>query len=257
MLTQRATEHEQSEPIRGRNRISRTVCLFIVGAILLIGLGCHSNESMGAASSTTPDWLPLFDGRSLDQWQSSTTDANVSLCWRIQDGQLCSVPRSERPEGAPAASLLTRKTFSDFELTFEFKLDAPTPETDVNSGVKYFVYPNTELGLEYQVYATLGEIPGPHATADLYDILGAHGARLKPFDQWNTARIVSNGNVCEHWLNGIRVLVYERGGQTFRAAIAQSKFKDRDRFGELPAGHIMLQDHGGGVRFRNIKIKEL
>lgn len=256
MLTPKAIEHGPSEPIRGRNRVSRTVGLFIVGAILLGGLGCHANGSQEGATSTAPDGLPLFDGRSLDLWQSSTMDANIALCWRIQDGELLSVPGSERPEGAHA-SLLTRQTFSNFELTFEFKLDAPTPKTDVNSGVKYFVYPDTELGLEYQVYATLGDIPGPHATGDLYDILPAHGAKLKPFDRWNTARIVSNGATCEHWLNGVRVLTYERGGPTFRAAIAQSKFKDRDHFGELPAGHIMLQDHGGGVRFRNIKIRQL
>ena len=256
MLTQKTTSRKSCEPIRSGNRTPQIVGLFIMGAMLLSGLGCHSSESMGGASATGSDWQPLFDGRSLDQWQSSTTDANISLCWHIQDGQLCSVPSSERPEGVHA-SLLTKQTFSNFELTFDFKLDAPTPKTDVNSGIKYFVYPNTELGLEYQIYATLGKVSGPHANADLYDILPAQGARIKPFDQWNTARIVSNGATCEHWLNGVRVLTYERGGEAFRAAIAQSKFKNRDHFGELPAGHIMLQDHGGGVCFRNIRIKQL
>lgn len=256
MHMQTATEPKPFEPLRGRNRIAQTVGLFIAGAIFFCGLGCHANGAGGEAEAMASGWQPLFDGRSLDQWRSSTTEANVSLCWRIQDGQLCSVPSSERPEGVHA-SLLTKKTFSNFELTFDFKLNAPTPQTAVNSGVKYFVYSNTELGLEYQIYATTGKISGPHATGDLYDILPAHGAKLKPFDQWNTARIVSNGATCEHWLNGVRVLTYERGGPTFRAAIAQSKFKDRDHFGELPAGHIMLQDHGGGVCFRNIEIKQL
>jgi len=236
--------------------MSQHVSVMILGIILLSGLGCHPDGPARSASDMAADWLPLFDGRSLDQWQSSTTQENVALCWQIRDGQLASVPRSARPEGVHA-SLLTKKTFSNFELAFEFQLDAPTPQTAVNSGVKYFVYPDTELGLEYQVYATTGEIPGPHATADLYDILPAHGARLKPFEQWNSARIVSNGTTCEHWLNQTRVLVYERGGEAFRSAIAQSKFKNRDHFGELPAGHILLQDHGGGVRFRRIKIKEL
>ena len=236
--------------------MSRNMCLLIVATVSLSGLACRQNGVLGTGSNTKGSWLPLFDGRSLDQWQSSTTDDSVSVCWQIRDGVLCGVPRRERPEGAHA-SLLTRKQFSNFELAFEFKLDAPTTETATNGGVKYFVYPDTELGLEYQLYARIGEIPGPHATADLYDILPAQGARLKPFDQWNTARIISHGAMCEHWLNGVRVLAYERGGQIFRAAIAKSKFKDRDRFGELPAGHIMLQDHGGGVYFRNIKIKEL
>jgi len=37
---------------------------------------------------------------------------------------------------------------------------------------------------------------------------------------------------------------------------AHSKFNDRDHFGERHAGHLMLQDHAGGVRFRSIKIKQ-
>jgi hypothetical protein len=232
------------------------MCFFIVAGILLTGPACRQDGPVRTGNNTSGGWLLLFDGCSLDQWQSSTTDDDVSACWRIRDGSLCGVPRRERPEGVHA-SLLSKRQFGNFELRFEFKLDAPTTETATNSGVKYFVYPDTELGLEYQLYARVGEIPGPHATADLYDILSAQGARLQPFAEWNSARIISNGTRCEHWLNGVRVLVYDRGGQIFRAAIAKSKFKDRDRFGELPAGHIMLQDHGGGVRFRDIKIREL
>jgi hypothetical protein len=235
--------------------MSKTMCIFVVAAVLFSGLACQRHGLQGTDNSAPEGWLPLFDGRSLDLWQSSTTDEEASVCWQIRGGVLCGVPRRERPEGAQA-SLLSKRTFSNFELTFEFKLDAPTNETATNSGVKYFVYPYTELGLEYQLYARIGEIPGPHATADLYALLPAQGATLRPFDEWNSARIISKGRLCEHWLNDVRVLAYERGGQTFRAAIAGSKFKDRDRFGELSAGHIMLQDHGGGVHFRNIKIRE-
>lgn len=231
-------------------------CCLIVLLALCSGLACHSNHTATAEPSASDGWRSLFDGRSLEQWQSSTTPDAIAACWRIDNGELCSVPRRERPEGVHA-SLLTKREFANFALEFEFKLDAPTKETASNSGVKYFVYPGTELGLEYQLYATLGEIPGPHATGDLYDILPAHGAKLKPFDQWNSVRIVADGTRCEHWLNGVNVLTYERGGPAFRAGIAQSKFKNRDHFGERPAGQIMLQDHDGGACFRNLRIKEL
>jgi len=70
-------------------------------------------------------------------------------------------------------------------------------------------------------------------------------------------RIVARGNHVEHWLNGKKVLEFERGSNQFRAAVAKSKFKNRDKFGEAREGYILLQDHGGGIAFRNIRIKVL
>ncbi|MHC4569252.1 MAG: 3-keto-disaccharide hydrolase [Planctomycetota bacterium] len=67
----------------------------------------------------------------------------------------------------------------------------------------------------------------------------------------------TRGNHVEHWLNGKKVLEFERGSEQFRAAIAKSKFKNRDKFGEAKEGCILLQDHGGGIAFRNIRIRVL
>jgi hypothetical protein len=50
--------------------------------------------------------------------------------------------------------------------------------------------------------------------AEVNDILPASSAELKTFDKWNRARIVSEGNMREHWLNAARVLVDERDGET-------------------------------------------
>jgi len=226
---------------------------------LLACAACSSQapvETLSDQDKGTPgEWMMLFDGSSLDHWKSTTRQENVSACWQIKDGELVCTPRENRPSGVHA-SLLTREQYSDFEFCFEFKLDKPTQENASNSGVKYFVYPLSELGLEYQLYARVGEVEGPHATGDLYDLFCAKGASLRPFDQWNEARIVSKGTHCEHWLNGVKVLEYERGGEAFRAAIAKSKFKNHPNFGERESGQIMLQDHGGRARFRNVKIRE-
>ena len=50
------------------------------------------------------------------------------------------------------------------------------------------------------------------------------------------------------------MLEYELGSPELKAAIAKSKFKDVAGFGTKIAGHILLQDHGDEVAFRNIKI---
>jgi hypothetical protein len=195
----------------------------------------------------------LFDGKSLEHFKSAQKDAIPAACWIVKDGQIICLPRANRPEGA-SGSIVTKEQYANFDLRFQYKLDTDFQGT-VNSGIKYFAYPGTELGLEYQLYDHDAEIKGPHALADLYDLLPAQERPAKPRGKWNRVRIVARGNQVQHWLNNKKVLEFERGSEQYRAAVAKSKFKDRDRFGEAKQGHILLQDHGGGIAFRNIKIK--
>ena len=50
---------------------------------------------------------------------------------------------------------------------------------------------------------------------------------------------------------------YERGDATWKALVATSKFKNVPGFGEAAEGHILLQDHGNNVSYKNIKIREI
>ncbi|MBW8017805.1 MAG: DUF1080 domain-containing protein [Planctomycetes bacterium] len=69
--------------------------------------------------------------------------------------------------------------------------------------------------------------------------------------------LIFEGKYVEHWLNGIKVLEFERGSDDFKERVSQSKFKKYKNFGQAKEGHILLQDHGSKVYFRNIKIREL
>ena len=107
--------------------------------------------------------------------------------------------------------------------------------------------------------AKLG-IKGNRTLASLYDLIPAQKvpASIKKIGEWNQGMIrVLTDNRVEHWLNGYKVLEFNRGSDQFKSFIAQSKFKNVQGFGLSSRGKIMLQDHGDEVSFRSVKIKEL
>ncbi|MCF7973629.1 MAG: DUF1080 domain-containing protein [Phycisphaerae bacterium] len=195
----------------------------------------------------------LFDGTSLEHFKGVSKEARPQGAWIVQDGQIICTSQDKRPEGA-GGSIVTKEQYADFDFRFEYKLD-PDFKGDVNSGIKYFAYPGKELGLEYQIYDHDREISTKHALADLYDLLPAKERPANPRGQWNTVRIVAQGKRVQHWLNGKKVLQFTRGSKAFRGAVAESKFKDQDKFGEAEQGPLLLQDHGGGIAFRTLRIK--
>jgi len=229
----------------------------MVGATTLFGNeACCAAVNLLTEQERQEGWRLLWDGKSGDGWRSIKTDSFPARGWEIANGELTVLPKNA---GGGAGDIITRETYSSFILKVDFRL------TDAaNSGIKYFFDPKRNGGttLEYQVLdakhpdATKGR-DGNRTVASLYDVMPAVGAKPKPVGEWNTAMIVSNGRQVEHWLNGEKVLAFERGSDAFRKAVALSKFNKHPNWGEQEAGHILLQDHQDRVSYRNIKIKVL
>lgn len=204
----------------------------------------------------------LWDGKSSKGWTAANGGPFPSEGWQIQDGVL-SVQKDISGEKAKGGDIVTEKQFSAFELKFDFKLTKAA-----NSGLKYFVnnLGGSVLGLEYQVLddenhpdAKQG-IKGNRTLASLYDLIPANKVpnSVKKIGDWNQAMIrVYPDNKVEHWLNGFKVLEYQRGSADFMDKVSQSKFKAIQGFGTAAQGKILLQDHGDEVSFKSIKIKEL
>jgi hypothetical protein len=241
----------------------RSVCTALV--ILVLALPSFSQKTKKAqneliAAEQQQGWKLLFDGTTMNGWRGAYLDSLPTRGWEIRKGMLI-VQASGGGEAAFGGDLVTIDEYRSFDLTLDFKLTE-----GANSGIKYFVEerapktPGSAKGLEYQILddekhpdAKLG-INGNRTLASLYDLMPAANRKLVPMGKWNHARILVKGAHVEHWLNGVKVLEYERGGMTFLAHKAASKFKDIEGFGEAKSGHILLQDHGNQVFYRNIKI---
>jgi 3-keto-disaccharide hydrolase len=202
-------------------------------------------------------WILLFDGHSLDGWRGYKKPDATDSRWQVEDGTL-TLPANNGKDTHGERDIISKDTFEQFELSFDWKI-----AEGGNSGVKYFVLEDRDsaIGHEYQVIDDERHPDakvGPHRqTAAFYDVLQANDRPLKPAGEWNTSRIVVRGQTVEHWLNGKKVLQYELNSPALNAAIEKSKFKGMERFGKRQNGHILLQDHGNQVWFRNLKIRRL
>ena len=210
-------------------------------------------------------WQLLWDGETTQGWRGARLDDFPEKGWTIEDGEL-TVLASGGAESAAGGDIVTVDTYGDFELKVDFKLTEAA-----NSGIKYYVDtdlnkgPGSSIGLEYQILddarhpdAKLGNHEGSRTLASLYDLIQADPQKpANPIGEWNTARILSKDNHVEHWLNEMKVLEYERKSDDYRKLVSESKYEKWPNFGEADKGHLLLQDHGDRVSFKNIKIRPI
>jgi hypothetical protein len=214
-------------------------------------------------------WKLLFDGRTLTGWRGIGQEGVPVGHWvveqeAIKEVALGEVPRQADGQPISGGDLMTVQTYDSFDLRLEWKIGPGG-----NSGIKYNVSeemsmsippPQAAIGFEYQILdddENPDALVGPNRTAGaLYDLIAPRDKSLRPVGEYNESRIVLRGGHGEHWLNGRKVLEFDLGTPEMEELVAASKYRDIPGFAEKRRGHIVLQEHGSAVWFRNIRIRE-
>lgn len=235
---------------------------FFLALLLATTLFACDNSKQSNTVTEEEVWINLFDGSNTNYWRGAHMTQFPDSGWYISDGELLN-------DGTSQGNLISKEEYSNFILEWEWRLF----DEGGNSGLKYFVKETDDekgkraLGLEYQM---IDEDNHPmmlegsmtpndyHTTGALYELFAPSSAKkMAPLGEFNKSKIISNGNHVEHWLNGVKMVEYERGSDAFLEAKSKSKFKDNPPFGLHKEGHLLLQDHSSRVGFRNITIKIL
>jgi hypothetical protein len=210
----------------------------------------------------------LFDGHTMQNWRDPAHEEPPGDSWLIEDGCL-----KTRPKPRISEDLITRESFGDFELKFDWRISKGG-----NTGLKYRIQRtifidstkvdrtggfeamlSRELverrsdrrkmapdatGQEYTISyefqlsddAAYENKRDPlHATGSLYSMLPPTAATARPAGEWNESRLVVKGSHFEHWINGVKVLDGSLSSDEARAGTAK-------RWAAAPAIRDMLLD---------------
>ena len=213
------------------HRTGLSTGLLAVSLSMLLASTACGGAGEPDASEGAPEAVSLFNGVDLAGWRVHGTER-----WYVEDGELICESGADEQYGY----LVTEDTFTDFDLTLEFKQEA-----DGNSGVFFrsSVDGTTVSGWQAEV------APPGLWTGGIYESYG-RGWLVRPdstlrdvaMGEWNALRIRAVGDRVTTWLNGVRMveLVDEQIGDA--------------------SGSIALQIHDGGgirVRWRNLMITDL
>jgi hypothetical protein len=236
------------------NKLIKFSLFFLLCSAALISQAQKNTINQLTKKEKKQGWVLLFDGKTSAGWMKANGQPFQEKGWQISNGSLTVL------ESQKGGDIVTVDEYADFELSVDFLLSKTA-----NSGIKYFFTNYTtggNLGMEYQVMdddsASDNKLAN-HLCGSLYDIFPPDETikKTNAIGQWNTAKIISKGKHVEHWLNGIKILEFERGNESYLIAVAKSKYKTVPVFGTVEKGKILLQEHGHEVSFRNIKIRKL
>jgi hypothetical protein len=197
----------------------------VYGALLLLPATVH-------VLAADPEWLPLFDGKTLDGWEKvGRPDSN----WEVRDGAM---------NGSGAASMLvcTKRPYKNFRYRAEIRIN-----DGGNSGL-YFrstEKPTFSDGYEAQIDSTHRD---PIRTGSLYGFCHVYKQLVKP-DDWFTYEIEVRDDV---WRSRkmTRIKITVDGNELYEYLDFAQTFKD---------GYFAFQQHdpGSKVSIRKVEVMPL
>ena len=228
---------------------------FTSAALLLMACASSSQnvaqEAIAGSAGSAGAWQTLFDGTSMSAFRGYK-NPNMPAGWSIVNGDLT--------KSGSVEDLVTREKFSNFELSFDWKIGPGG-----NSGVLYRVTEEYDhpywSGPEYQLLDDAGHPDGKSrltAAGSDYALYPSPAGVVKPANEWNSSLLVVQGDHVQHWMNGQKLLEYDLLSPDWTARVKASKFGAWPNYGRATTGYISIQgDHNGVLDMRNIKIRVL
>lgn len=251
--------------IFGKDETNLNKChmrVIVSSLIIFLGLmACKQEKKEPAApveaavtESAEAEWISLNEPSDWRGYNMDTLPSN----WSVDNGIITCYGKA----GDVGGDIISTDQFDNFELSFEWKITAGG-----NSGVFYHVVEDTiyhspyQTGPEYQVMDDDGYKeplePSQMAGAN-YAMHEANDKKvLRPAGEWNSGRIVFNRGKAEHWLNGEKIVEFDKNSEDWKAKRNSGKWNDFPDYGKTNTGYLALQDHGAGVWFRNVKVRRL
>ena len=230
--------------------------LTLIMSNMFLFSGSAQKDNTLTAAEKKDGWQLLFDGKSISGWRMYQN--KPAQCWGVKNGELyCKERNADKSD--VRADIITMDMYENYELLVDWKIGPAG-----NSGIIYHANENNDAsyqsGPEYQLIDDEGypdKLEDWQKTGADYAMYTPASKQSKPVGEYNTTKIVVKGAHREHWLNGVKIVEFEAWSDDWNKRKAIGKWKDTPGYGMEKKGHICLQDHGGGVWFKNIKIRKL
>lgn len=220
----------------------RLLCFFLFTPILL---------------AQTNDGIELFNGKDLSGWvvdgpTEFENKGNKEPIWVAENGMITCRVNNRKSYGFLRYD---KNQFADFVFSLEYRLSEKElpKQSPCNSGIgiRTGVYdpknpdsPPSRAGYEIQLLDDAMKNPDKHSTGSLYRYIAPKVKAVKPAPEWNKIEIECKGPRIMVILNGEKIIDVD---QTTVEEIKNKPLK----------GYVCVQNHGGKVDFRNLRVKEL